>query len=130
MSLSVGLYRETNDGRFQYVEFNPDPPLSDQAGGERLRSIFYGSARAKGLGLKILPSLDVGNIHAKGDDLLKLLHEVEVLRADCVAQLNRAKAAKVELEPGAGLESRYLDNIREAIRIAMDSGGKLGVWIE
>lgn len=80
MTLLVTAYRITRDAEGEKTELIPCE--SDLAGFEETRTTFYGHARARALGLVMLPSLATSNISAMGDELEDLRAEVGLLMAD------------------------------------------------
>ena len=95
------------------------PPRNELGGFECWRTEVYGSAVAKALGLRLLPSLTSTDIYAEGEDLDRLRQEAEMLRAH---------AHQIHDDPS----SIYfrLDNLLEAIGVAMKSGDpSAGVYL-
>lgn len=105
MTVTVSVY--TKEGLGKIVEL---PLHSEVAGFDSARSSFYGSERAIGGGLRLLPMLrDEVVLEVCGDELQTLKREVEFLRAGL-----------------SGEEAKYweirLDNISEAIEVAANHG--------
>jgi hypothetical protein len=117
VSLIVYAYRREGD-RFSDLDAKPTPPRNQLAGFESWRQSIYGSAAAKKLGLRLLPTLGDGHdIYAEGADLDRLKSEAEMMLANLEG---------ISPEDPEGVRFR-LENILEAIRLAKQAGG--GVYV-
>lgn len=108
MSLKIQAYARTEDGQQRALDERPREPRNTLAGPESWRHTIYGARVSRALGLKLLPTLTTGDIHAENGELELLEREVHVLLA------NTARWPQINLD---SLRARLL-NILEAIRLA------------
>jgi hypothetical protein len=113
MSLIVLAQKRLPDGSTE--DLIPTPPHNDLAGFESTRLSFYGSERARNLGLVLLPVLAHQDIHASGADLAILERETRLLLDNLDVATDHA------------YWSFRLNNILEAIRLAKSVTNGVGV---
>ena len=97
MSLLVNAYTRGPDGRMVFID--PPHPSEELAGLESYRQRLYGSRAAHSLGLRLLPTLDGGDVYAEGA-------AVEQLRAEAELALAHAELFPAEAEANAGRQNR------------------------
>ncbi|MFJ4777429.1 hypothetical protein [Streptomyces sp. NPDC088762] len=124
MSLLVHTFIRNADGGLELLE---DPPNGeDLAGGERWRTVVWGSQSARLLGARFLPRLADGDLYVEAADVAGFLEECMLLRNE-----SEALVAGVQEPAGPALldnvESK-LDNFITASRRALDVGGGVLIW--
>ncbi|MFG2873736.1 hypothetical protein ACGFYU_01705 [Streptomyces sp. NPDC048337] len=125
MSLLVHTFIRNADGSWDLLE---DPPNGrDLAGGERWRTVVWGSESARALGARFLPRLASGDLYVEADEVADFLEECMTLR-------NKSETFVAGLQEPAGpalldnVESK-LDNFIAAGRRAMGAvGGGVLIW--
>ena len=118
MSLKTYAYRRGPEGEPLALAEPPREPRNDLAGPESWRVTVYGAPVSRGLGLRLLPTLAAGDIHAEAAEIEALEREVHVLLA------NTARWPEINLD---SLRFRLL-NILESCRLARTVPGG-GVYL-
>lgn len=119
MSLLVNIYIRGPDGGMEIID--PDMHSQELAGFESYRQRLYGSRAALALGLRLLPTLDGGNIYAEGPYVEQLRAEAELALAHVETFIAEAQA------PAESLRPRF-ENIIAAARRAAEVGGGVVIW--
>jgi hypothetical protein len=136
MSLTVHARRKVAEsGKSATYEWEtPTPPSSEHAGFESWRTSVWGSASARGLGLRILASLAKGDLYVSGQRLAELDAEVKQLQASLRSFVDELLAQGVHIvanaDPYETIQLR-LSNIAEAVRLARaipDGAGEVVIW--
>jgi hypothetical protein len=100
---------------------DPPHPSEKLAGFESYRQQLYGSQAARGLGLRLLPTLDGGNVYAEGAVVEQLRDEAELALAHIELFVIEAEATADSLRP-------RFENIIAAARRAVAVGGGVVIW--
>jgi hypothetical protein len=155
MSLTVHARRKVAAPGDGDEWLKPAPPYSEHAGFESWRTDVWGSASAKRLGLRLLPSLAAGDIFASGADLEALALEVDLVQSSLRDIVDELLATGVhivwrsDVQPGVDMKNVSVDgtgrpqndpyetvrmrlaNIAEAVRLAraLPKGtGEVVIW--
>jgi hypothetical protein len=118
MSLVVCVYKMDWDDKIGECKME-DMGFRRPIGGENWRRFFYGSDKAKSLGLKLIPTLAQGDIYAGGEELELLEQEIKIMKENLVSLV------------GEGSEQKYaqrLEYILQAIEHAKSLQAHVVLW--
>lgn len=119
MSLSINVYIRGPDGRMDILR--PEEHAQELAGFESYRQRLYGSRAARALGLRLLPTLDGGDLFAERAEVARLRAEAEVALANLEMFIPESGASAESLRP------RFENIIAAAVR-AEEVGGGVVIW--
>lgn len=118
MSLLVNIRIYYENGEYSEIHLTNG---KDLAGGERFRSILYGSEVAENLGLTILPQLKYQDLYIESEKLEDVEKELKIILEN-IEEFMKVVDSKQDY-----VQAR-VQNVLDAVQIAKEKNGVIVIW--